>query len=116
MYLPHPLRLIAMLVSRAVAWSGTPRYRLCPSGHAAGVFFCLMIAAPVVFGLLLVDIGSGLLARNMPQVSIYFVMMPAKILLGLSGLAQSEMAKQIITKKITGRTHTSYSISNFRLT
>lgn len=43
----------------------------------------LVIAAPIVFCLLLIDIISGLATRNMPQVSIYFVTLPLKIILGL---------------------------------
>lgn len=42
----------------------------------------LMIAAPIVFSLLLLDITAGLITRNMPQVSVYFVTLPIKILLG----------------------------------
>lgn len=42
----------------------------------------LIIAAPIVFSLLIVDICAGLITRNMPQVSVYFVTLPVKILLG----------------------------------
>ncbi|MCC5792172.1 MAG: flagellar biosynthetic protein FliR [Legionellaceae bacterium] len=46
--------------------------------------FGLMIAAPLVFSLLLLDLAMGMITRNMPQVSVYFVTLPLKILLGIT--------------------------------
>ena len=43
----------------------------------------LMIASPVIFCLLLLDMASGIMTRNMPQLSIYFITLPIKIMLGL---------------------------------
>ncbi len=43
----------------------------------------LMIASPVVFCLSMLDIASGIITRNMPQVSVYFITLPVKIMLGL---------------------------------
>lgn len=43
----------------------------------------VMLAAPVVCCLSLVDIGSAIVAKSMPQVNIYFVSLPIKIFLGL---------------------------------
>lgn len=43
----------------------------------------LMIASPVVFGLMLIDMLAGILTRNMPQLNTYFLILPVKILLGL---------------------------------
>lgn len=42
----------------------------------------LMIASPVVFTLLIIDIAGAVLTRNMPQISTYFLTLPIKILLG----------------------------------
>lgn len=43
----------------------------------------LMIASPVVFTLLMIDIAGAVLTRNMPQISTYFLTLPIKIMLGL---------------------------------
>lgn len=43
----------------------------------------LMIASPVVFTLLIIDIAGAVLTRNMPQISTYFLTLPIKIMLGL---------------------------------
>lgn len=43
----------------------------------------LKISLPVVVTLLLMDIGMGILARTMPQMNIFIVGMPAKIIVGL---------------------------------
>lgn len=43
----------------------------------------IMIASPVVIGLLIIDIAGAILTRNMPQISTYFLTLPIKIMLGL---------------------------------
>ena len=43
----------------------------------------IMIASPVLIGLLIVDIAGAILTRNMPQISTYFLTLPIKIMLGL---------------------------------
>ncbi len=45
--------------------------------------FALMIASPILIGLLIIDVSAALLTRNMPQISTYFLTLPIKILLGL---------------------------------
>jgi flagellar biosynthetic protein FliR len=56
-----------------------------------GWLFILSIGLflPVIVGLWLFDICSALLSRTLPQMNIYFVAMPLKILLGLLLLAAS---------------------------
>jgi flagellar biosynthetic protein FliR len=44
--------------------------------------FAILLASPVVLSLLLIDVAGAVLTRNMPQVSIYFLTLPIKILLG----------------------------------
>jgi len=44
--------------------------------------FGFMLAAPIVIGLLIVDISAAVLTRNMPQISTYFLSLPVKIMLG----------------------------------
>jgi flagellar biosynthetic protein FliR len=54
-----------------------------------GAMFTLavVIVAPVIFGLLLVEAGLSVLSRVMPQMNIMFVGVPIKIFAGLSLLA-----------------------------
>ncbi len=49
----------------------------------------LMIASPVYLALLVIDISTAALTRNMPQVSTYFLALPIKILSGFFLLALS---------------------------
>ncbi|KGP63287.1 hypothetical protein EP47_09135 [Legionella norrlandica] len=43
----------------------------------------LMIASPIILSLLAIDLCCALIARTMPQVNTYFLILPIKILLGL---------------------------------
>lgn len=56
----------------------TPIIQQCSLMFSLG----LMIASPIVFGLLIIDIVGGVITRNMPQISTYFLTLPVKILLG----------------------------------
>lgn len=49
--------------------------------------FALAMAAPVMFVLLLVDTVVAVMARTMPQMNIFFISLPLKILVGLLTLA-----------------------------
>lgn len=51
--------------------------------------FGFMLIAPTVLTLMLLDLGTGVASRLMPQVSAYFVVMPVKIFVGLVILAAS---------------------------
>jgi flagellar biosynthetic protein FliR len=42
-----------------------------------------VIASPIILALLAVDVCGALITRNMPQVSVYFLTLPIKILFGL---------------------------------
>ncbi|HVZ46134.1 MAG TPA: flagellar biosynthetic protein FliR [Ramlibacter sp.] len=55
----------------------------------AGALFGLgfALAAPVVVGLLLVDLAMGVVARNLPQFNMFALGIPVKIVLGLAMLA-----------------------------
>lgn len=81
------------LLLRGIAWSLTsmppgqwPR-TWSPSTFLDqfGVMFIfgLTLAAPVIFALLLVDIGLGIASRTMPQLNIFTVGIPIKIAAGL---------------------------------
>ncbi|MDK2125112.1 flagellar biosynthetic protein FliR [Parachitinimonas caeni] len=47
------------------------------------------IAAPVIFLLLLIDIGLAVLSRNLPQFNVFMISVPIKIVAGLALLAAS---------------------------
>jgi flagellar biosynthetic protein FliR len=49
----------------------------------------LEIAAPVVIALVLVDVAFGLVARAVPQMNVFTVGLPAKILVGFAAVAAS---------------------------
>lgn len=51
--------------------------------------FGFMLVAPTVVTLMLLDLGTGVASRLMPQVSAYFVVLPVKIFVGLTVLAIS---------------------------
>lgn len=55
-----------------------------------GMFvYALALSAPVLFVILLVDIVLAVIARSMPQVNVFIVSLPLKILVGLIMLAVS---------------------------
>lgn len=56
-----------------------PILQQCSLMFALGI----MIASPVVIGLMIIDIAGAVLTRNMPQISTYFLTLPIKIMLGL---------------------------------
>ncbi len=45
------------------------------------------LAAPVVFSILLVEMALGVIARNLPQINIFMLGLPIKILVGLTLLS-----------------------------
>lgn len=84
---------------RALAWS---LQHLRPGASIAGLDFGaisaqfgvmfaygLVLVAPAVFGLLLLDVALAIVARTMPQMNIFIVAMPLKIVVGLLLLAIS---------------------------
>jgi flagellar biosynthetic protein FliR len=59
-----------------------------------------MLAAPVMFTILLIDISMGIAARTMPQVNMFIVMMPLKIAVGLLVLMLSLKFLLPLMKKV----------------
>jgi len=56
--------------------------------QVAGMFTLgFALAAPVVFCILLVEVGLGVLARNLPQMNMFAMGIPVKIIVGLSALS-----------------------------
>jgi flagellar biosynthesis protein FliR len=84
-------------VVRALAWSlqhrppGSSIATLDVSAIGAqfGVMFAsgLLLVAPAVFALLLLDVALAVVARTMPQMNVFIVAMPLKIFVGLLMLA-----------------------------
>jgi flagellar biosynthetic protein FliR len=82
-----------LLLMRGIAYSFTamppgqlPRtWELAAFADQFGVMFLfgLTLAAPVVFALLLTDVGIGIASRTMPQLNIFTVGIPVKIVVGL---------------------------------
>ena len=55
-----------------------------------GMFvYAVSLVAPVMFGILLIDVLLGVIARMMPQMNVFIVGLPLKIFVGLSLLAFS---------------------------
>ncbi len=81
------------MLIRGMAWSlerfppGRSLAELNPGAvvEQFGVVFAygLMIVAPAVIVLLLLDVGLSIAARTMPQMNIFFVAMPLKVVVGL---------------------------------
>jgi flagellar biosynthesis protein FliR len=82
----------------------SPAALLRPFGamFSAGV----SVIAPVLFVLLLTELALGLISRVLPQMNVFFVGIPAKILVGLSVLA--------LTATGIGQTMTATYASIFR--
>jgi flagellar biosynthetic protein FliR len=58
--------------------------------HSAATFvFGLILAAPIMFMLLLADLALAVMARSMPQLNVFVLGFAVKIVLGLTGLALS---------------------------
>jgi len=56
--------------------------------QVTGVFgLSFLLAAPVVFCILMVEMGLGVLARNMPQINMLVLGIPVKIVVGLLTLS-----------------------------
>ncbi|WZB76152.1 flagellar biosynthetic protein FliR [Achromobacter insuavis] len=54
-------------------------------GNVYGLGF--MLIAPVAAVVLLVELGLGILARGLPQMNVFVIALPIKILVGLATLA-----------------------------
>ncbi len=68
---------------------------------------CLRLALPAFGVLLLTDVGLGLIARMAPQVNVFFLGMPLKIIVGLATIALlmpvlALVAGQIVTGSSAG--------------
>lgn len=101
-----------LLLMRGIAYSLTawPPGQL-PSSWSLAAFvdqfgvmfiFGLVLAAPVVFALLLVDVGLGIASRTMPQLNIFTVGIPVKIVAGLLLFAATLYAMAPVMARVFG--------------
>ncbi|MBI4214331.1 MAG: flagellar biosynthetic protein FliR [Chloroflexi bacterium] len=60
-----------------------------PLGHLVSEMFgaALQLALPILAAVLLTDIASGLVARAIPQINVFFLGLPLKVLVGLFALS-----------------------------
>jgi flagellar biosynthetic protein FliR len=94
-YLMDGHHLIVKSVVQSLHWFpvGRPLSQLPMDAALAqfGLMFSLgtMLVAPVVAALLLVDVALAMASRTMPQMNIFMLSIPVKIVIGLSILAAS---------------------------
>ncbi len=62
----------------------------------------LLFAAPVVFGLFLLEIGLAVMSRNLPQMNIFIISIPVKIVAGFLLLALLGRQLEPVFAKIFG--------------
>jgi flagellar biosynthesis protein FliR len=70
------------------AWSSVPIEAIVAQ-FGAVFAYGLTLVAPAVFALLLLDVALALAARTMPQMNVFIVSMPLKVMVGLLVLALS---------------------------
>lgn len=85
------IRGLAFSLSQIPPGSPMPEIKMAALlAQFGGMFtYGLAIVAPVVFTLLLLDAGLGVMARTMPQMNVFIVSLPIKIMVGLIILAIS---------------------------
>jgi len=71
------------------AWLGDFDMALVIAHFGAMFSFAIAIVAPVIFSILLLDVGLAVMARTMPQMNVFIVSLPLKIFTGLSITALS---------------------------
>lgn len=69
--------------------------------HFGSMFsFAIAIVAPVIFSILMLDVGLAVMARTMPQMNVFIVSLPLKIFTGLSVAALSMNMMAPLMEKI----------------
>lgn len=83
------MRGVAYSLERVPPGTLPVQWSLVPFVDQFGVMFLfgITLIAPIVFTLLLVDVGLGIVSRTMPQLNIFTIGIPAKIVVGLLVLA-----------------------------
>jgi len=65
------------------SWNGEFDIYLLASFFATQMALGIILLGPIIMGLWLLDIFNGIIAKTMPQMNVYFVMLPLKIGVGL---------------------------------
>jgi flagellar biosynthetic protein FliR len=96
------LRGLAWSLDRVPAGTLPTGWSLAPFVDQFGTMFVLglTLAAPVVFALLLVDVGVGIVSRSIPQLNVFTLGIPAKIIVGLLVLAASLAAMAPVMARV----------------
>ena len=58
------------------------------------------MVAPVVFCLLLVEVGLGVLARNLPQMNTFLLAIPLKVVVGIAALAAALLSLTGVIERV----------------
>lgn len=66
------------------------------------------MVAPVVFCLLLVEVGLGVLARNLPQMNTFMLAIPLKVIVGVMALAAAFVATSNVVTRINASIFTTW--------
>jgi flagellar biosynthetic protein FliR len=85
------LRGLSYTLTQLPPGSGLFDFQIAPIVTHFGMMFVygFSVVAPVILVLLLVDVGMALISRNMPQVNVFIIGMPVKVLVGLITFALS---------------------------
>ncbi len=96
------LESIAFSLERLPPGSIFNNFDPSPLVNQFGLMFIngFLLAAPVVFILLLVDVGMAVAARTMPQVNMFVVSLPLKILVGLTVFTMTLTVMQSFLEKL----------------
>ena len=96
------MRGVAYSLERVPPGSLPEHWQLTPLVDQFGAMFVfgLTLVAPVVFALLLVDVGLGLVSRTMPQLNIFTLGIPTKIVVGLLIFAGTLTAMAPVMAKV----------------
>lgn len=73
------------LVDLPVGATAPDRSSFVEAAHALthAMWFAAVVAAPAAVAILVADVAIGLLARSVPRISVFFVAMPIRAMLGL---------------------------------
>lgn len=81
-------------------WMGDLPVSLVVAHFGAMFTFAIAVVAPIIFSILLIDVGLAVMARTMPQMNVFIVSLPLKIFTGLSVAALSMHVMAPLMEKI----------------
>lgn len=98
------VRGVAYSLERVPPGSMPSNWSLAPFVEQFGAMFIfgLTLVAPVVFTLVLVDVGLGIVSRTMPQLNVFMLGIPAKIIVGLLVFAGTLTALAPVMARVFG--------------